>query len=472
MLAPFLVTTRVPALIIGGGISGLACAYALRKAGTDAVLIEAADRVGGVIRSEAHDGFLFELGPQSFSGTAALRTLCRELGIESELVQAPPKAPRYVLIDGSLREVPLSPPAMLTSSLLSAGTKWKIARDVFGTTHPPAEDESIASFVRRKFGAELLDRLLGPFVSGIYAGDPERLSLRSAFPQLYEAEKSAGSVIRGMIRAAKARKGPRERPTLLSFRKGNETLVRALAAKLGSALQLSTEVKQVEVNRSGKSFEVAIQCPGQTETIVAERLIIATPADVAGRLLGEVTPAFRSPLDAIRYAAVGVLSLGYRREDVKHGLDGFGFLVPRSERLRVLGNVWNSSLFPGRAPKGYVLLTSFVGGTTDPDAANLSPENLVTLVHRELAPLLQITRPPVCSRVQIYPRALPQYELGHGDRLAAIEKLRADFPNLWLVGNYWRGPSIGTCIEQAFAIARNCYVDRQDSGIPSGTGTR
>lgn len=451
-------TTPIPALVIGGGISGLSCAYALRKAGIDVMLIEAADRPGGVIRSETHDGFLFELGPQSFSGTAALRGLCGELGTDGELLQAPPNAPRYVLVNGALREVPLSPPAMLTSSLLSAATKWRIARDVLGKTQPPTEDESIAQFVRRKFGDELLDRLVGPFVSGIYAGDPERLSLRSAFPQLYEAEKAAGSVIRGMMRAAKARKGPRERPALLSFRLGNDTLSRALAKKLGAALLLSTEAKRIQVRdgEGAKAFEVTIERAGQTGTVVADRLIIATSTDVAGRLLGEVNPSFERVLSGIEYASVAVVSLGYRREDVGHSLKGFGFLVPRSAGLRVLGTVWNSSLFPGRAPKGCVLLTSFVGGTTDPEAANLSPQNLAALVHREIAPLLRIGKSPVCSRVQIYRRALPQYEIGHCERLAAVEKIRGDFPNLWLLGNYLRGPSIGACIEHAFATARGC----------------
>src|ERR1700757_3876707 len=204
--------SSVPAIVVGGGISGLVCAYALGRLGVEAQVLEASRHAGGLIASERRDGFLLEMGPQSFSGTAALRSLCAELGIADQLVQAPAQAPRYVLIDNALKAVPLNPAAMLTSSLLSPRTKWRVAGDAVGATRAPLEDESVAAFVRRKFGEELLDRLVAPFVSGIYAGDPERLSLRSAFPQLHEAEKSAGSVIRGMIRAAKLRKGPRERP--------------------------------------------------------------------------------------------------------------------------------------------------------------------------------------------------------------------------------------------------------------------
>ncbi len=184
-------TSRIPAIVVGGGVSGLVCAYALRKAGVEALLVEASWRAGGVIRSERREGFLLELGPQNFSGTAALRKLCAELGIEEQFVEAPARAPRYVLVDGKLAAVPMSPPALLSSSLLGRGTKWNIARDAFGRSRPPEEDESIASFVRRKFGAEVLDRLAGPFVSGVYAGDPERLSLRSAFPQL--SQRFAGT---------------------------------------------------------------------------------------------------------------------------------------------------------------------------------------------------------------------------------------------------------------------------------------
>lgn len=448
-------TSSVPAVVVGAGISGLVCAYALHKAGVDAQVLEASPRAGGVIASEVHDGFLLELGPQSFSGTAVLRSLCTELGIEDQLIQAPAGAPRYVLIDGALRAVPLNPAAMLTSSLLSAKTKWRIARDAFSATRAPQQDESIAAFVRRKFGEELLDRLVAPFVSGIYAGDPERISLRAAFPQVYEAEKSAGSIIRGMMRAAEPRKGPRERPTLLSFRNGNETLVRALAQKIGSRLRLDAEVLGIAVRRDAESvrFEVRFREAGSDQMVVAERLVLATPANVAGASLRDVNAAFEPVLGGIEYAPVAVVSLGYRRQDVGHSLDGFGFLVPRSSGLRVLGSVWNSSLFPERAPAGHVLLTSFVGGATDPGAAQLSSDDLAALVNREVAPPLQIRAAPVFSHVQVYRRALPQYNLGHGESLMALERLCGGLPGLFLVGNYLCGPAIGNCVELGMAAA-------------------
>lgn len=446
-------TCSVPAIVVGAGISGLACAYALCKAGVDAQVLEASPRGGGVIASEVRDGFLLELGPQSFSGTAPLRSLCTELGIADQLVEAPRRSPRYVLIDGTLRAVPLNPASILTSSLLSLRTKWRIARDAFGTTRAPEEDESIAAFVRRKFGEELLDHLVAPFVSGIHAGDPERISLRAAFPQLYEAEKSAGSAIRGMMCTARSRMGPRERPTLLSFRSGNETLVRALGQKLGSRLHLGAEVLGIAARRESKSvrFEVRFRQAGSEQIVVAERLVLATPAEVAGALLRDVNAAFEPVLGGIEYAPVAVVSLGYRRLDIGHSLDGFGFLVPRSSGRRMLGSVWNSSLFPERAPTGQVLLTSFVGGATDPGATELSSEDLAALVHQEVAPVLQIRSSPVFSHVQIYRRALPQYNIGHAERLAGLEKLQGDVPGLFLVGNYFHGPAIGNCVELGMA---------------------
>jgi len=428
------------------------CAYALQKAGVEVLLVEASPRSGGVINSVTRDGFLLELGPQSFSGTSQLRGLCAELGIADQLLEAPPKAPRYVLIDGELMPVPMSPPAFFTSKLINGSTKWALARDIFGKTTPPDGDESVGAFVRRKFSDQLLDRLVGPFVSGVYAGDPEKLSIRSAFPMLYEAEKASGSIVRGMFRVAKKKKGPRERPTLNTFREGNETLVRALSAKLGNAVLTQNNMAKIYKQSDG-TFEVTLESSRNSESVLAKSVIFATPTQVTANLLSQLDGSFEPLLTPLEYAAVAVVSLGYRKSEVGHSLDGFGFLVPRSAGLRILGTVWNSSLFPGRAPDGQALLTTFVGGATDPSAVKLSGEELSNLVHSEIAPLLAIKSNPAFCNVTMWPRALPQYNLGHGERLASLAKSISRFPGIFLTGNYLRGPAIGSCVEQAFATA-------------------
>ncbi len=443
-------TRHVPALVVGGGISGLVCAHALQKVGIEVLLVEASPRTGGVIHSVVRDGFLLELGPQSFTGTVQLRNL---LGIADQLLEASPRAPRYVLVNGVLQRVPLSPPAFLLSPLINGSTRWALLRDIFGKSVPPDTDESVAAFVRRKFSDQLLDRLVGPFVSGVYAGDPEKLSMRSAFPQLHEAEKAAGSIVRGMLRLAKSKKGPRERPTLNTFRDGNETLVRALANSLGPAIHTQMCAASIYRQNDG-SFHVSLE-GSSNDSLVAKSVILATPTDVTGKLLAQLDSSFESLLTSVEYAAVAVVSFGYRKNDVGHRLDGFGFLVPRSSGLRVLGTVWNSSLFPGRAHEGHVLLTTFVGGATDPSAATLKSEELSSLMHREIAPLLSIKDSPTFSNVTIWPHALPQYNLGHGECLAAIAGNLARFPGLFLTGNYLRGPAIGSCVEQALVVTED-----------------
>ncbi|MEQ1353344.1 MAG: protoporphyrinogen oxidase [Candidatus Acidiferrum sp.] len=449
-------TAHVPALVVGAGISGLVCAYALRKAGIDAQVVESSANPGGVIATDRRDGYLLEYGPQSFTATSAVLNLCRELQVDNQLVQAPPKAPRFVLIKNQLRHVPLNPPSFIASSLFSATTKWRVLRDFLGHSAPPEGSESVAAFTRRKFTPEVLEKLVGPFVSGIYAGDPEKLGLRSAFPQLYEAEKFTGSVIRGLLRAGKNRSGT-EKPTLQSFRNGNQTLTDALVANLGSNLRCGTEVRSVRLASSSltaSTFEVTILANGQQDTITTEQLIIATPASQAAAILRGVNPRFESALTQFEYAPVAVVSLGYPKAAIRHSLNGFGFLVPRSSGLRILGTVWNSSLFPGRAPENHVLLTSFGGGVTDPQAASLSESELVATVHRELAPILGISQQqPAFANVKIWPRAIPQFNIGHFQRISDLALLQSRYPGLSLVGNYLHGPSLGVCLEQALTVA-------------------
>lgn len=447
-------------IVIGAGISGLTCAYALKKSGQNVSLLEASARPGGVIQSIEENGYLFERGPQSFSSTAVLAELCDDLQLTKEVVEAPHGAPRYILIRGELVPVPCSP-ALLTSGLLSWSTKFSFLRDVLGKTSPPETEESIAAFVRRKFSAELLDRLVGPFVSGVYAGDPEQLSLRAAFPKLYEAEKTAGSVIRGSLSLGKAEgektvTRPRPRPSLLSFRGGNETLVRALATFLGASLRCNVAVDQLHQVEQG--FRVTVKSFAGEEELACARLVLAAPTSAVSEMLRGAAPSASSAFRKISYAPVAVVSLGYQRRQIRHSLEGFGFLVPRSAKIRTLGTVWNSSLFPGRAPQGHVLLTSFVGGATDPAAVSLSEEELATIVHREIAPLLEISGEPTATHVTRYAEAIPQYNLGHLDRLKSIQDAIAAIPRLSIIGNYWKGPAIGACVEHALAVAEQIRI--------------
>ena len=451
-------------IVVGAGISGLTCAYALKKSGQNVLLLESSPRSGGVIQSVHQDGFLFELGPQSFSSTPELADLCDELKLTSDVLEAPHGAPRYVLIDGTLVNVPLSP-AFLTSGLLSWGTKFSFVYDVLGKTSPPEAEESVAAFVRRKFSPQLLDRLIAPFVSGIYAGDPEQLSLRAAFPKLYEAEKSAGSVIRGLLKTgvktgqqtlSRPTTLPKSRPGLLSFKAGNEALVNTLAKALGPALRC--DVKISDLRQTGGTFRLSAQSPFGPQEYSCDRLVLATPTTATGKMLQGIAPSAAAALKAIPYASVAVVSLAYQRKNVGHSLNGFGFLAPRSSGIRTLGSVWNSSLFPGRASQDHVLLTNFIGGATDPDAATLTTDELQALVHQEIAPILKISGDPTASHVTRYSTAIPQYNLGHLDRLKTLHESVASIPGLRLIGNYWKGPSIGACVEHALTVAEEIRI--------------
>ena len=423
-------SNQVQALVVGAGISGLATAYALQKSGISTLVVEAASRPGGVIRSVRRDGYLLECGPQSFSGNAAITGISKDLEILDRRVLADPNAPRYVLIDGKLQNVPMGP-GLLASPIMAGGTRSAILKDILAKSRAPEPDESIADFVRRKFSSTLLDRLVGPFVSGIYAGDPEKISLRAAFPILYEAESAAGSVVRGAFKVMKQRKAkrgnaPREKTVLQTFHQGNEALIQALAAKLDERLFCDVALTSITALEPGREptaprFLVTMNTPRGAEKLEAERLVLAVPTQVAGKLLAPLNAGFDTHLGAIEYAGVGVVSLGYRKKDVANPLAGFGFLVPRSSGLNALGTVWNSSLFPNRAPDGEALLTSFVGGATNPGILQKTPDELASVVHGEIAPLLGIRKEPVFSTVTVWPRAIPQYNLGHTARLAEIE---------------------------------------------------
>jgi oxygen-dependent protoporphyrinogen oxidase len=442
------------AIVIGGGISGLACAWRLKQLGVGVTLLEASSRAGGLTGTVQKDGFLFESGPQSFQGAAPMLDLIREAGIGGELQRADPNAPRYIYLRGKLQKIPMTPQALMTSSLLGLKSRAKLASEPFKRTKPPSKEESVAEFVRRKFGHEILEYLVAPFVSGVYAGDPEKLSLKAAFPTLEEWEREYGSVLRG---AMKSKTGAEKKaaPPLCSFQRGVSSLGGAIAEKLGESVRFGAEVVSV---KRGADFEVCFTTRERNETLRAAVVVIATPAYIASHLIASLSPALARTLSGIEYAPVAVVASGYYERQISQALDGFGFLIPRSEKVRTLGTVWNSSLFPGRAQAGSVAITSFIGGATDPKVVEHSEDEVASIVQAENAHILGITGSPIATAVWKYPKALPQYNLGHGHIVEALRDGERANSGMFFCGNYLEGPALGKCVETGNQTARAIHA--------------
>jgi protoporphyrinogen/coproporphyrinogen III oxidase len=454
------------AIVVGAGISGLVCAYRLKTLGNDVLLIEKSDRVGGVIHSESIDGFLIERGPNSSQGTEELMALVDELGILHELVEGNPKAPAYVYFKGRLHPVPSGPGAFIRSDLLSPAGKLRILKEPFVPRRLQNSEESVASFARRRIGDEAAERMVAPFVSGIYAGDAEHLSVKAAFPRLANLETNYGGLFRGMF--AKAREARRARknagavldkaaPTrrrLCSFRSGMAFLPKTLAAKLGE--DVITGCSELQLGRApdSRTFTLQFAGGGNRHQLTADHLIIAAPANVAGSLIGGISAELSDLLNQVEYPPLSIVSLAYETSTVSTPLDGFGFLVPPSEKMNILGCVWNSSLFSNRAPKGTSLLTAFVGGARNPAAAQAADAELVSTIHGELQKVLGISSEPRVISITRYRRSIPQYNIGHFARVQRIERLLEETTGVQVIGNYLHGVSTGDCIKEADRIAK------------------
>jgi len=429
-------------VVIGAGISGLVCLWRLRQAGIDAILVEASDRVGGALRSERGAGFTREAGASTVQETPELAALVRELDLEEERVTAPPDLPRFVYRGGALHELPRGLLAMARSGLLSAVGKLRALAEICIPARRSTRDESVADFVVRRFGSEVLDAAVAPFVSGTFAGDPSALSVRAAFPSLVDLEARFGSVIRGSLRA------PR-RGTILSFRDGLDTLPRRLADRLGDRVQLGAEMTGVHGGEgSERRFEISIRRDGVEEKLLARGLVVTPPPWIAAPLVEAVAPRAAAELAAIPSAPLALATLAWRRSDVAHPLRGIGFLVAPGGGVRILGCLWPSSTFPGRAAEGQVTFTAFVGGALDCEGAVLSDDAIVEIVSRDLHSILGASGRPAAAHVDRYPRAIPQYTLGHHDRAERIADALAAVPGLLLAGNHLSGISVGECIRR------------------------
>ncbi|MFL6277954.1 MAG: protoporphyrinogen oxidase [Blastocatellia bacterium] len=453
-------------VVIGAGISGLVCAYRLKSLGVDVLLIESSGRVGGVMQTEVVNDYLIERGPNSSQGSEELMALIEELGLMSDLAEGDPKAPAYVYVKGQLHAVPAGAGAFIKSKLLSATGKLRIFAEPFISRRRAGEEESVFSFARRRIGREAAERMVAPFVSGIYAGDAEKISVQAAFPRLWNLEASYGGLIRGSI--AKAREARRAKkaasavldkagPTrrrLISFNGGMAILPQRLAARIGEDLITGIADCSLRVADSGRAVQITFNQNGAWRQLAADQVIIATPAKAAGSLVAPLSTKLAQLLDGIYYPPLAIVYLAYNVASVATPLDGFGFLVAPSEGLNILGCVWNSSLFAGRAPQGKALLTVFVGGARNPDAARLPDAELSATAHGELQKALGISAEPTVVGITRWERAIPQYNIGHRDRVARIEALLDQTPGLRLIGNYLHGVSTGDVIKEADRVAR------------------
>ena len=455
--------------IIGAGITGLTAAFYLKRQGVPVTVYEASGRVGGVIQSLRSDGYLAEFGPNTLLETSPkIGQLVRDAGLAARRLDPDPKAgARYVVRYQRPIAMPGSPLGFFTTDLFTLRAKLAVLREPFVTPRRDGVEESIAQFVVRRFNQEFLDHAIDALVAGIYAGDPNKLSVTHAFPKLKALEDRYGSLIKGQIFGARERRRrgevAKDRAPKFSFDEGLQVLPDMLAAPLGAAVRLNTAV--TKLTRTSDGWSLTLRANGQESPAEHSAVIYCGTAFKLAELqiegdaprsssAGESLAAGRergiqldlATFSAIRHPPVASVVLGFRREDVAHPCQGFGLLIPRIEGFKILGTIFSSALFPNRAPAGHLTLTSYIGGERYPELAALPPEELYDLVRQDLRVLLGATGPPTFKHCMVYPRAIPQYNVGYGRFKAAMTQLEARAPGVFLAGHYRDGVSLSDSI--------------------------
>lgn len=438
--------------IIGGGITGLAAAFRLHRAGVPVALYEASNRVGGVIQTTCRDGFLAECGPNTILDTSpVVQELIRDLQLDAQRLYSDPAATnRYVLRNGIPTPVPDSAAGMFTSRLFSMSAKLHLLAEPFVRRAAPDAEESVSAFVLRRLGREFLDYAINPMIGGIYAGDPGRLSVTHAFPKLHATEQRYGSLILGQILGARERRKNKEvskqSAPKFSFRDGLQTLINALHHELQDAVQLRSTVKALRQTSNG--WQVTVLHDGGEADVEHSAVLLAAPAfklaEIPVRGTSDLSLA---PLGEIVYAPTASLVLGFRRKDVAHPLDGFGVLVPEVERRNILGAIFSSSLFPNRAPAGHVVVSCYLGGMRAPELATRDTASAVAVALGDLRSMLGVRNEPVFVQHTVFPKAIPQYEVGFGRFRKWMNEIEEKTPGLFLAGHFRDGISLSDSID-------------------------
>ncbi len=463
--------------IVGGGIAGLATALFTRDRAREigdeieVVVLEAQDRPGGNIRTDRFDGWAIEWGPNGFlDNVPATLALVRRLQLEDRAQRANERAAkRFLCRDGRLHLLPSGPVGFLKSPVLSFPGRLRVLREPFARRKPQGADETIYEFARRRIGREAADVLIDAMVSGVFAGNIHELSLSSTFPKMAAMESEHGSLTRAMLAKMRERRAARRelrtgsvpgdrtaeltRPggpagpggTLTSFDSGLDLLPAALVSALGDSVRLGVGVKLLEHTRNTRW----LLSLSDGSHLSADAVVLAVPASRAQKIVERIDSEMAALLSEINSASLAVVALGYDAAAAGGAPDGFGFLVPRGEGPRILGCLWDSSLFPYRAPNGKVLLRAMIGGAHDPEAVELEDEDLLGIVREDLASTMSLSATPILERIYRHPGGIAQYRVGHGERLASIERKLHSHPGLWIAGSSYYGVAMNSCVEKA-----------------------
>ncbi|MBM15630.1 MAG: protoporphyrinogen oxidase [Nitrospina sp.] len=459
-------------IIIGGGIAGLATAFRIQSeinegSNLECILLEGTDHFGGKISTEKSDGFVIERGPDSFiSQKPAAIQLCKRLGLEDRLTGTNPGAPStFVYTGGKLVTMPDGLSLMIPTKFLpfamtplfSLPGKIRMAFDLLIPKKLDNSDESLASFVRRRMGEEALSKMAEPMLAGIYASDPEKMSISSTFPMFVETEKKYRSLILGMLARKKAMlMNSSKRPTnpyslFMTLKDGLGEMVDA-SIKKSPNIQFKSGAKVSYIGKQKEGWNVKLDDGWESQ---ADALVVATPGSVTAKLLQNIAPDTAELLNSIHYVSTATITLGFKKEGFSHSLDGFGFVVPKTEGRSILACTWTSSKFPHRAPKGYVMLRCYVGGALQEDIAEKDPKTLENLVRKDLHQIMGITETPIFCKVFKNHKSNVQYHVDHSAKIDAIMEDLNNFPGLFLAGSAYRGIGIPDCIQNGTLAAES-----------------
>jgi len=460
--------TKTDVIVIGEGITGLCVAYWLKKRGINVTILAKDSEAGGTMKSVRDHGFLYETGANTgLETTPLIKELVSDLKLESEFVYAHPGGKnRYILRDGMLHSLPLGPGSFLSTKLFSPAAKIRVMKEPF--IGRATKEESVAEFVARRLGRDFLDFAIDPFVAGVFAGKPEQLSVRSAFPKLYALEEKYGGLVKGMIKGARERKQraekAKDRAETFSFVSGMQMLPRAIALSLGKSIILNakaTNIRNLTIARNEPSNEpdarrylIEYLHNDQEAEMEADSVVFAIPAYDASPIVKSLSVDAARVLSSMYYSPIVSIFLGVNRENIGHRLDGFGFLIPSKEKRKILGCLWNSCLFAHRAPAGMAALNAFIGGARQPELTNLSDERIIQITLDELKSIMQLSGNPVYLHLTRWQKSIPQYEIGHQLKIDALAKFEESVPGIVLAGNFRGGISVGDCIQNAHEIAK------------------